>query len=269
MTYIISLSGGNNSLNCLKYCIDHYGKDNVVAIFADNNFEHSTLHDGLDWMERHFNIKIVKVKSDKYNDPFHINKQRSLIWHNAVRCSEEMKIIPIKNWIKTHFPNKEDFVLVLGYNTSEKTRMDKARKFQLKANEYNLFFPAECEDWIDIPYSYWRDKLGFPIQHVYEKGGRSNNCSGGCFKMSTQGWYILWKNDLNEFLKWEEYEQQIHDNICLKRDKKYGPSWRESFTTRECHLWMDHKRSLRDKRMEWENGIVPVFKKRSDGSLFK
>lgn len=261
MKYIISLSGGNNSLNCLDYCIKKFGKENVVAIFADNNFEHHTLYEGLYWIENYFDIKINIVKNNNYLNPVDCNFKRHLIWHSAVRCTEETKIKPIKEWIFKNFPNKNEYYMVLGYNTTEIKRIEKAVKFQEKAKEYNLFFPAIQEDWKPISYVDWRDLFGFPEQHVYEKGGRSNNCSGGCFKMSRQSWYLLYKNDREEFNKWCHYEQYIHNEIIRNRKEKYGDNM-NLLKTKENEMWINKKMSLKELSEIWDSGVIPKMNKR-------
>lgn len=261
--YIISLSGGNNSLNCLDYCIKKFGKENVIAIFADTSIEHPSLYEGLKWTEEYFGIEIIRVKSKKYTNPINVNFRRHIIWNSAVRCTEEMKIIPIKKWIFENFPNKDDYFMVLGYNSTELKRINKAIKFQEKANEYNLFFPAIQADWKPISYVDWRDLFGFPEQHVYEKGGRSNNCGGGCFKMSRQSWYLLYKNDREEFNKWVNWEEMIHNEIIRNRIEKYGEKV-NSLKTKPHELWLDRNKSLKDHAKEWENGIIPKMRKREE-----
>ncbi len=154
--------------------------------------------------------------------------------------------------------------MVIGYNTGEIKRINKAIAYQEKVKEYNLFFPALEPDWEPISYSDFVMFYNFPKQWVYEKGGRSNNCGGGCFKMSRQSWYHLYKNDIEEFNKWILYEQEIHNNICDFRDKKYGIKWRETFATKENHLWLDRKKSLLEYRKDWDKGIIPRMRKRTE-----
>ncbi|TLS72147.1 phosphoadenosine phosphosulfate reductase family protein [Aliarcobacter thereius] len=100
---LVSVSGGKDSQAVLNYCLSKYPKNKLIAYFCDTGWEADETYDHIKYLEDTLKIEIIRVKSDKY-DGFEDMCIKRKSFPSRVRrfCTEELKIIPSTNFIRSY-----------------------------------------------------------------------------------------------------------------------------------------------------------------------
>ncbi len=213
---ISSFSGGLTSARMAKYLIDE--GYNVKFIFANTGFEHPNTLDfinkchiawdlDLTWIEAvvHKGVKgcthkVVTYETAKRNcEPFEEVIKKYGIPNKAYpHCNRELKINPIKSWIKENNYQKLDYAIGI--------RADEFDRMSVKAKERNIIYPlismihTTKQDVIE-----WWSKQPFDLDLSEHLG----NCET-CWKKSPRKQMTIAKNspEKYDFFKRMELEHK-------------------------------------------------------------
>lgn len=226
MKTIVTVSGGKDSTATLLYTIQDFcggKKDNILAIFCDTGFEHETTYNYLDYLEENLGIKIIRLRSKKFDNFIDMVKQKKRFPSSKARfCTTELKVKPMIDFILDNI--QDDILVVQGIRAEESTNRS-------RMNEYCTYFKGYFEG----KYTYrkkevfafcqkysnevWRPLINWNTQNVFDyikkSGLLPNNLYNqgflrvGCFPciMATKDEIrIMIENFFDEIEKLKNYE---------------------------------------------------------------
>jgi 3'-phosphoadenosine 5'-phosphosulfate sulfotransferase (PAPS reductase)/FAD synthetase len=233
MKYLVFYSGGIGSFWATKLLVDKYGKNNVIALFTDTNFEDESLYTFINETIEHLGIDIIWLKAP-YNPLELMEKQNVLYNSRMAECTKILKMRLAKSFIEqrkykvlgTIFDlkklcyrghkyidsfNKLDYKLVLGIDWTEAHRIEAPKK---------NWFPNEVIAPLidDMDYSkgkvfkYMKENnIQTPL--LYKLGFSHNNCGARCMKAGQGHWAIVLKELPIRFNEMKEFELSMREKI--------------------------------------------------------
>jgi len=231
MKYLVSYSGGIGSFWATKILVDKYGKENVVAIFCDVNWEDEDLYEFVKNTINHLGIELIYLKAPM--NPLELSQKENVIYNSRMAsCSKILKMrLQYSFILKRNYKvlgniynlqelclsgyeyfnrlNNKDFTIALGIDWTETHRTEAIVKNWNKHN-YNVIFPLID----DLDYSKQKafkylSKNNIAIPRMYEMGFSHNNCGGRCFKGGQGHFKILYDKFPNRFLELEKFENDF------------------------------------------------------------
>jgi len=178
----VNVSGGAASSVAWKRCLDAFGPDRVVPVFADTSTEHPDLYRFLDDCDKAFNQKVVRLKDGRniwdVFDDFGVMKITSA--GGACKASIELKHKPLK----TYYEQSGCDAIAVGIEFLEGERI---RDF-LKRIPHAIFplcsrpLLSECEIVEEVR------KWGVEPPQLYADNYTHNNCGGFCILAGLGQW---------------------------------------------------------------------------------
>jgi 3'-phosphoadenosine 5'-phosphosulfate sulfotransferase (PAPS reductase)/FAD synthetase len=226
MIYIVNVSGGLTSFEALRRTINKYGKENVVAIFADTLIEDEDLYRFLDDQERYFDIKIERLKDGR--TPWQTMKDRRCI---MLRLKSGAEVAPCSMELKRGVINKEiaaryqagTYTQVFGMDWTEMHRIERLQK----SLGPNVWFPLIEKPYVDkCNIADFLKQIGIKVPKLYDLGFSHNNCGGGCIKAGQAHWANLYFKLPERYALWEKKEEDIRQylekDISILKDGRGG-----------------------------------------------
>jgi 3'-phosphoadenosine 5'-phosphosulfate sulfotransferase (PAPS reductase)/FAD synthetase len=208
--YIVSVSGGAGSTVALERCIEQFGYDRVVAVFADTNTEHESLYDLLRAIqERHPKLEFVWLSDGR--NIWDVFDQHGIIKTptGACKASLELKQKPIAKWVKENCDPSND-ILVSGLEWSEPERRE---RFDKRWEPYTCWHPlADAPILSNCQVKDALDEYGYPEQPLYQRRYPHNNCGGGYVLAGHGQWAGLYQDDLPTYRWHQERERLFNEN---------------------------------------------------------
>ena len=100
MKIIVSFSGGKDSQACLIQAVNQYGSAKIEAVFCDTGWEHPDTYQHINDVCSLLNVKLVTVRSKKYNGFVDMAIKRLRFPSTTRRfCTSELKIMPMIDYI--------------------------------------------------------------------------------------------------------------------------------------------------------------------------
>lgn len=251
--YIVSISGGLGSAEALRRVIEQYGKENVVAVFADvkGTGEHlwskmptvsRLLHErfggeSLDtyrfiWMlSYHFDIPIERLETNESIWDVFVRRQALRIVINRnffCPASEELKRSVIADWIQKNF-EAGTFTMVLGMGWQEEHRLKNSLKYWTNKLGYapEIIAPNMDKPYVENPHIaayFLRHEIEIPS--AYGLKFSHNNCGGGCVQAGQGHFALLYKERFEVYMYWAVMEmlvqQALGHNYTILKDERGG-----------------------------------------------
>jgi hypothetical protein len=260
MKYIVSLSGGLGSAEALKRAIEKFGKENVIAVFADvkGTGEHpwlgmpaitKLLHERFGGENRelyrflwqisyHFDIPIERLESrESVWDVWYRRKAMRLVVKKRFFCpaSEELKRAPIAKWIKAQNFKNGEYTLILGMGWDEEHRIKSAQYYWRELMGWDvpvISLNAEKPYASNEATALYFMQQGIQISSSYADGLEHDNCNGIC-SQAGQGHYatIYHKRPLAYlYAAWMEKNlgRAIGENYTILKNERGGKTTRLS-----------------------------------------
>ncbi|WP_457628376.1 phosphoadenosine phosphosulfate reductase family protein [Persephonella sp.] len=235
---VVNYSGGKDSTACLIKALKEYPKEMVIPLFADTGWEHPLLYQYLDYIEKELDIRIVRVKSDKYIDVLDVIEKKK-IFPSSIRriCTDKLKREPLMKFL---YSLKEK-----GYEIEEWLGM-RADESQNRKQRYGHISPDEVFEIHDIfpslPKKYKGIKVRFPVidlsakeiyriisdagievNPLYHKGYERVGCFP-CVIAGLKDYKKVWRDEIGKqrILKLVELEEKLNKagyRTTLKPDK--------------------------------------------------
>lgn len=207
ITHLVSFSGGMGSFAEAKACVDKFGKENVILLFADTLTEDEDLYRFVDECVQFLDVKLVRLCDGRniwqlFNDEHFVANQRLDLCSRVLK--RELLIAYMKNnfWIDNVHHH-------LGIDYSECHRLLRAQKVQWPW----VYRSTLVEDgrFIEKDFS---EQFGIQRPRLYRMGFHHNNCGGFCVKAGLGHFKILWEKMP------ERYD--YHENEEQKTAQKHG-----------------------------------------------
>lgn len=117
MKILVQFSGGKDSQACLIKAVNDYGKDKITAVFCDTGWEHQDTYKHIESVVRQLGVKLVTLKSKKYNDFVDMAIKKGRFPSTMARfCTSELKVIPMIEYILLQ---DESFIIIQGIRAKE------------------------------------------------------------------------------------------------------------------------------------------------------
>lgn len=148
---VVQFSGGKDSLDSLIWAVKTYGKERVVAVFCDTEWEHLLLYPYIEETCKTLNTELVIIRGEL--SFLELAKKKGRFPSPKARfCTEHLKIRPFIDWL---LEQKYHCVVVQGIRAAE----SKSRSMM---KQHCTYFKYYLE-----PYGY--DKNGKPKYFTYRK----------------------------------------------------------------------------------------------------
>jgi len=203
MINIIAYSGGKDSTALLCWAIRE--KMEFRALFCDTGWEHDLTYKYIEYInEKLLGGGLITVSSDKYSGmPDMVEKKMRVPSTKARFCTEQLKIIPMINWIKKQ---DDDVTVFQGIRADESHSRSK-----MPMREFSDSYDA----WVERPLLKWKAEDCFEIiksfglepNPLYKLGAKRV----GCFPciMTTHG----------ELKRVQKMLPEVWDRIALLENK--------------------------------------------------
>jgi len=233
MKYLVFYSGGIGSFWATKILVDKYGKENVIALFTDTNFEDESLYTFVNQTIEHLDIDLIWLKAP-YN-PLELMEKQNVLYNNRMaECTKILKMRLAKSFIN----NRDYKILKKIYNLNE--LCIKGQKYLYNFDKENHIFVLGI-DWteahrIEAPQRNWSpnkviapliDDLKYDKQLVFDYMGKNNidvpllyklgfnhnNCGGRCIKAGQGHWINVLKKYPERFNEMKKFENKMRIKI--------------------------------------------------------
>ena len=192
---VVPISGGKDSQACLELAIRDHGPAAVRGLFCDTQFEHPLTYEHVEWMRKHYEVRIDTVTGGSVVDK--VRKHKRFPSGTARFCTDELKMRVTRDYLRTLAKEQGGVEVWYGMRSGESTQ--RAKRYAERLSE-DLYEPHEV-----FPKKYPKllGKLGvrfrMPIlewseQDVFELlQGRENLLYGagftrvGCFPCLAAG----------------------------------------------------------------------------------
>jgi 3'-phosphoadenosine 5'-phosphosulfate sulfotransferase (PAPS reductase)/FAD synthetase len=150
---LVAFSGGKDSLASLIWAVNKYGVDSCEAVFCDTGWEHELTYQHIKEVTEKIGVKLVTVKSKKYDNFVDLAKQKKRFPSTTARfCTEQLKSIPMIDYVLSQ---ECHLIIVQGIRADESASRSKMK-------EHCSYFRYYLE-----PYK--TDKDGKPKTQSYRK----------------------------------------------------------------------------------------------------
>lgn len=135
---VVPVSGGKDSQSCLKLALESYHTDEVLGLFCDTKFEHPKTYKHIDWMAENYGIHIEKICAGSVEEK--CEKYLRFPGGGARHCTEELKLIPAKNFYKKLAEKIGSYEVWLGMRVAESN--ERKERYENKI-DLDLYPPHE------------------------------------------------------------------------------------------------------------------------------
>ena len=213
----VDVSGGSASAIVWHRCLELFGADRVVPVFADTNSEDADLYRFLDDCETHFGQTLTRLNDGR--NIWDVFDQTGIMRiakaGNACKASIELKQKPLAD----HFKTSGCDAIAVGIEFQEPERME---RFQAKIAAPVLFPLArrplfsECEIHEEVK------RLGLKPPEIYNEGYGHNNCAGRCILAGLGQWAANLRRDPVGFTDAESRETAFVERtgFTILRDQR-------------------------------------------------
>jgi hypothetical protein len=235
MKHIVSFSGGLGSAEALKRTVDTYGKENVIALFADvkgSGLTHTwsmptidnLLHERYGGETRdlyrfiwqlsvYLDVPVIRLEDGRTVFKVFADNKAFRLFSGGVfvhKCSEQLKRIQIKTWVIDNLLGVEQFDMVLGFGWDEEHRLKSAQAYWKRELGCNVTAPLMA-DTCDT--TRWLNKAGIEISKSYTDLFEHDNCNGGCIAAGLAHFANLYHKRREVYLYWAYMEASIQKVI--------------------------------------------------------
>lgn len=206
--HISSYSGGIGSAITTKMLCDEYGKENVIALFADTKTEDEDLYRFNEDIKKLLGCEFITISDGR--DIWKLFNEQRFIGNSRVDiCSRILKRDLIKKWVKQH--NPDEIIVYVGIDCSEEHRL----KSVVENNKPYVYKSILIEKNIFIDNQNklkWCKDNNIEIPRLYKMGFSHNNCGGFCVKAGLGHFKNLYDKMPERYLYHENKEQEAFEN---------------------------------------------------------
>lgn len=206
MKHIVSFSGGMGSFAEAKACVDKFGKENVILVFADTLMEDEDLYRFKDECVAFLGCELVTLTEGR--TPFEIFKDVKFMGNSMVDpCSKLLKREPLNRWFKKNYQPQEA-QMHLGIDYSEEHRLVGV---QTRMKPY-VYRSTLIEDGRIINKDY-SEQFGIKRPRLYNWKLGHNNCGGFCIKAGLGHYKALFEANSERYAEFEAKEADVYESL--------------------------------------------------------
>ena len=206
MKHIISFSGGMGSFAEAVSCVEKFGRENVVTLFADTLIEDKDLYRFLSECNEYLGCQNLTIKDGR--TPFEVFKDVKFMGNTRIDpCSRILKRDLLNSFIQKNWKPSEAEVH-LGIDYSEFHRL---RGVQERMVPY-VYRSMLVEEGRIVPKDF-STKYGIKPPRLYSLGLGHNNCGGFCVKAGLGHYKKLLEGDREQYLYFETQEKLVYKAV--------------------------------------------------------
>lgn len=206
MKHVVSFSGGMGSFAEAKSCVDKFGKENVLLLFADTLMEDEDLYRFKDECVDFLGCELVTLTDGR--TPFEVFKDVKFMGNSRVDpCSNLLKRELLNKWFTSTFTVVEA-QMHLGIDYSEEPRLLGVQK-RMKPYVYRSTL---IEEGKIIPKDY-SEQFGIKKPRLYDWKMGHNNCGGFCIKAGLGHYKALFEASPERYKEFEKKEADVYKHI--------------------------------------------------------
>lgn len=231
--HIVSFSTGILSALALQRVQKRYGKNFVMGVFMDTNFEDNDNYRFMRDVEEYLGIEMFAIVDGR--NPYEVSRAEHVIPNSRVApCTRRLKIEPFQNFLKGL--SEKDITIHIGYDFSEMHRCEPTRK-NYEALGYKVDFPMLWKPYEFRKYeTVMREEWNIEPPRMYRMGYTHANCGGRCVKQGQGDWIrtlINWPERYAEIEKWESdmRENPVNAKYAILKSRTGGET--HALTLRE------------------------------------
>jgi hypothetical protein len=219
MMHIVNVSGGNASAVALFRVIERFGRDNVIARFADTKSEDPDLYRFLDDVEKVAGVPIVRLVDGRTKwDVFHELGMLTNPKAGGCLAAYHLKKVMLKNHAE-QIATPDNATIYIGFGPDECDRCERIIKngAPWKFDFPILWFPKLWRCDVDDELR----RLGIRPCAVYAEGYPHNNCNKCCIVAGNKQWTSLLIDYPEEFAREEAEEQKFLASLRAAGRKEF------------------------------------------------
>lgn len=231
--HIVSFSGGLGSAEALKQTVDCYGRENVIALFADvkgSGLTHDFSFPAVDellherfggetrdlyrfiWqLSAHLDVPVIRLEDGRTIFRVFADNKAFRVWSGGGfvhKCSELLKRKVIKAWILASGLKAGQYDMTFGFGWDEEHRLKTAQKFWQRELGWAINVNAPLHvDTCDT--TRWLSVAGITVSGSYEQLFEHDNCGGGCVSAGQAHFANLYHKRREVYLYWAYMEASI------------------------------------------------------------
>lgn len=212
LKHIVSFSGGMGSFAEAKSCVDKYGKENVLLLFADTLMEDEDLYRFKNEVVEFLGCELVTLCYGK--TPWELFEEQKFVANSRLDvCSRMLKRELLIKWVKDNYgysPTPEGKLthinaeIHLGIDFSEHHRLSRVQEVMSPW----VYRSTLVEEGRIVPKDF-SEQFGIRKPRLYEMGFGHNNCGGFCVKAGLGHYKILYEKLPERYHFHEETEQKL------------------------------------------------------------
>jgi 3'-phosphoadenosine 5'-phosphosulfate sulfotransferase (PAPS reductase)/FAD synthetase len=136
---VVPVSGGKDSQVCLELALEKFEKEDIIGLFCDTQFEHEITYAHVDFMEKHYGVKIERISEGSVEEK--CLKYGRFPGGGARHCTDELKIQPTKKFLKA-LAEKQGSGFEVWYGMRFEESNERAKRYESKIHE-DLYPPHE------------------------------------------------------------------------------------------------------------------------------
>ena len=220
MRAVVMFSGGKGSFIAASRAADKFGAHEVVLLFADTMVEDPDVYEFVAAGAAHIGSELVRVADGR--TPFQVFHDRRFLGNSRqANCSESLKVIPCRQWVRDNAP--ADAVIVVGIDWTEQHRVGAItagyapRQVWAPLCDKPLLLEKEMLQQIEA--------IGLKLPQSYAQGfGHANCMQQGCVRGGQAYWrhYLRVRPDQYKVTEQAEQDLRIYlgkDVAMLKQDR--------------------------------------------------
>lgn len=234
MKHIVNLSGGMGSFAEAKECVDRYGKENVLCLFADTLMEDEDLYRFLKEIIEFLGVELVTLCYGK--TPWELFEAKRFVANSRVDlCSSLLKRELLNNWVGDNFGYDSEEQITksdgtpcyfddgrpimrsvrrinaevhLGIDFSEEHRLKKTKEIM-----YPWIYRSTLVEDGRIIHKDYSEQFGIKKPRLYSMGFGHNNCGGFCVKAGLGHFKILYEQMPERYKEHEDTEIRLAESV--------------------------------------------------------
>lgn len=135
---VVPVSGGKDSQACLKMAVSEVGADHVLGLFCDTQFEHPLTYKHIGTLSELYGAKIKVVTAGSVDEK--VLREGNFPGGKARFCTNELKIIPSKNFYRELAKKQGGFLVYYGMRLDESN--DRAERYKSNTHD-EVYDPHE------------------------------------------------------------------------------------------------------------------------------
>lgn len=208
--HVVSFSGGMGSFAEAYYCVQEFGKENVVLLFCDTLTEDPDLYRFVDECVKFLDCRFVRLSREK--TIWELFKEQKFIANSRLDlCSRILKRdLMSKEWLPDTYGTPEGGLsceVHVGIDFSEHHRLTRIQEVT-----YPKIYRSLLVEKGLIVNKDFSEQFGIRRPYLYTLGLPHNNCGGMCIKAGLGQFKLLFEQLPDRYMY---HEQQEAETIAL------------------------------------------------------